>query len=107
MSVMMLLKIFSDCCICFAILGSGPVSFSLPRLLPAFICGMGAAIATFFDRKNLSALAGYEVVGFAYPGGGRNFDDRVADLIRNNTGVKYARGTFSTYSFEPQSRSGT
>ena len=54
------------------------------------------------DRKNLSALVGYDVVGFAYPGGGRNFDDRVADLIRNNTGVKYARGTFSTYSFEPQ-----
>lgn len=56
MSVMMLLKIFSDCCICFAILGTGPVSFSIPLLLPALLCGLGAAVATFFDRKNLSVL---------------------------------------------------
>ena len=55
------------------------------------------------DRKNLSALAGYEVVGFAYPGGGVNYNERIADLIRKNTGVKYARTTVSTYGFEPQS----
>lgn len=51
MSILMLLKIFSDCCICFAILGSGPVVFSLPLLLPALLCGIAAGIATFFDGK--------------------------------------------------------
>ena len=45
------------------------------------------------DRKNLSALAGYEVVGFAYPGGGVNYNERIADLIRINTGIRYARTT--------------
>ena len=56
MSAMMMLKIFSDCCICFAILGSGPVSFSLPLLIPACICGISAGIATFFDRRELDVL---------------------------------------------------
>ncbi len=56
MSAMMILKIFSDCCICFAILATGPVSFSLPLLLPAFICGIGAGFATFFDRKEWNVL---------------------------------------------------
>lgn len=51
MSVLMLLKIFSDCCICFAILGSGPVAFALPLLLPALICGIAAGFATFCDGK--------------------------------------------------------
>ena len=52
------------------------------------------------DRKKLSALVGYEVVGHAYPMG--DCDDRVARLIENHTGVKYARTVVSTYSFEPQ-----
>lgn len=43
------------------------------------------------DRLNLSELAGYEVIGMAYPCGGVNNDDRVAKLIRENTGVRYAR----------------
>lgn len=55
------------------------------------------------DRLRLSELAGYEVVGFAYPCGGVNYDDRVSDLIRKNTGVKYARTIVSNHSFEPQS----
>lgn len=54
------------------------------------------------DRLNLSELMGYEVVGMAYPGGGVNNDDRVAEIIKNNTGVKYARTTTSTGEFEPQ-----
>ena len=54
------------------------------------------------DRLRLSEIAGYEVVGFAYPCGGVNNDDRVADLIRNNTGVKYCRTITSNFSFEPQ-----
>jgi len=53
------------------------------------------------DRIKLSELMGYEVVGHAYPNG--KLDDRVADLIRTKTGVKYARTVTSTYSFDPQS----
>jgi len=54
------------------------------------------------DRLRLSELAGYEVVGFAYPCGGVNNDDRVAGLIRENTGVKYCRTITSNHSFDPQ-----
>ena len=52
------------------------------------------------DRLNLSKLVGYEVIGMAYPGGGTNHDDRTARLIRENTGVKYARTIMCTGSFE-------
>lgn len=54
------------------------------------------------DRLALSDICGYEVVGFAYPGGGVNFDDRVARIIQKNTGVKYARTTISSDDFNPQ-----
>ena len=54
------------------------------------------------DRRNLSELAGYEVLGMAYPGGGINNDDRVADIIRRNTGVRYCRTTTTTHSFREQ-----
>lgn len=54
------------------------------------------------DRLALSELVGYEVVGMAYPGGGVNFDARVADVIRARTGIRYARTTVSSFSFEPQ-----
>lgn len=52
------------------------------------------------DRQRLSELAGYEVVGMAYPGGTPFTNPHVAELIRDNTGVKYSRTTTSTYSFE-------
>ena len=55
------------------------------------------------DRKALSEICGYEVVGMAYPCGGVNNDDRVAEIIKNNTGVRFARGLDSTYSFDLQS----
>ena len=55
------------------------------------------------DRLNLSELVGYEVVGMAYPGGGVNFNAHVADVIREHTGIKYARTTISNYSFDTQS----
>lgn len=55
------------------------------------------------DRNNLSQIVGYEVVGMAYPCGGINNDDRVAQIIRENTGIKYSRTITSTKSFEPQS----
>ncbi len=53
------------------------------------------------DRVALSELCGYEVVGFAYPGGGAEFyNTRVRDIIRDKTGVKYARLTKSTFTFD-------
>jgi len=52
------------------------------------------------DRLQLSELCGYEVLGMAYPGGGPCYDQRVVDIVRHQTGIKYARGTDSTYNFE-------
>lgn len=54
------------------------------------------------DRKNLSAIAGYEVIGMAYPCGGVNNDDRVAEVIKRNTGVKYSRTITLEDSFAEQ-----
>ena len=52
------------------------------------------------DRLNLSEIAGYEVVGMAYPNGPN--DDRVAGLIREHTGIQYARTVTLTDSFDTQ-----
>ena len=54
------------------------------------------------DRLNLSELVGYEICGFAYPGGGVNCDHRVANIIRNGTGVRYCRTNASNGCFEVQ-----
>lgn len=54
------------------------------------------------DRENLSRLAGYEVVGMAYPGGGVNFTEHAAKLIEERTGVKYARTTVCNQGFDVQ-----
>ena len=54
------------------------------------------------DRENLSALVGYEVVGMAYPCGGVNNDDRVAEILRSNTGVRYSRTITTNGSFDVQ-----
>lgn len=54
------------------------------------------------DRLNLSELAGYEVVGMAYPCGGVNNDDRTAKIIKENTGIKYCRTITTNSSFNPQ-----
>ncbi|MBQ4645012.1 MAG: polysaccharide deacetylase family protein, partial [Clostridia bacterium] len=54
------------------------------------------------DRLNLSDLVGYEVVGMAYPCGGVNNNDRVAEIIKNHTGVKYSRTITNTDSFDLQ-----
>ena len=55
------------------------------------------------DRLALSELCGYEVVGMAYPCGGVNNDDRVAKLIKENTGVRFSRTITSTKNFDLQS----
>lgn len=54
------------------------------------------------DIKNLSSLVGYEVRGFAYPGGGVNCNDFVATIIEECTTAEYARTTVPTNNFEPQ-----
>ncbi len=54
------------------------------------------------DRLALSDMAGYEVVGMAYPGGGINFNKHVAKLIREKTGIQYARTTVSSRNFDLQ-----
>lgn len=54
------------------------------------------------DRLNLSNLVGYEVVGMAYPCGGENNDDRTAKIIKEHTGVKYARALACTLDFKRQ-----
>ena len=55
------------------------------------------------DRKVLSDIVGYDVVGMAYPCSTEaSQNDRVVSLIERFTGVQYSRNTVSTYDFEPQ-----
>lgn len=54
------------------------------------------------DRKALSEIVGYNVEGMAYPCGGQNNNDRVAEIIKNNTGVRFVRTITSTYNFDLQ-----
>jgi len=54
------------------------------------------------DRQRLSEIVGYEVRGFAYPGPGLESDSRVAQIIRENTGVRYARTANCSGNFEMQ-----
>lgn len=55
------------------------------------------------DRCNLSELVGYSVTGMAYPCGGINNDERVANIIQQHTGIKYCRTITNTDSFHRQS----
>ena len=41
------------------------------------------------------------IICLKYPCGGKNCDDRVADIIKNNTIIKYARTVDTTLGFEP------
>ena len=52
------------------------------------------------DRKALERLTGKTIVGMAYPSGAN--DDRVAEIIKRRTGVKYARTVTSTHNFDLQ-----
>lgn len=54
------------------------------------------------DRKRLSEIVGYNVIGMAYPCGGVNNDDRVANVIKHNTGICYARTITLNESFDRQ-----
>ena len=53
------------------------------------------------DRINLEKIMGYKIVGMAYPGNGDDAD-RVAEIIKNRTAIKYARTTIPTHSFDLQ-----
>lgn len=53
------------------------------------------------DRRALERLTGGSVVGMAYPCGGVNHDDRVAEILRRRTAVRYARTIASTGQFDP------
>ncbi len=53
------------------------------------------------DRKNLEALAGYEISGMAYPNDANNID-AVAKILKEKTKIKYARTTFATHNFDLQ-----
>ena len=55
------------------------------------------------DRRNLEKIIGKRVIGMAYPGGGVNYNERIAKIIQENTGIKYARTTVSSYNFDLQS----
>ena len=54
------------------------------------------------DRLKLSEICGYEVVGMAYPCGGANHDKRVETLVREHTGIRYARTIEASGNFAPQ-----
>ena len=52
------------------------------------------------DRIILEKLVGYPIVGMAYPGG--TYDDRVVDIIKNKTAIKYSRTIKHSYNFDRQ-----
>ncbi len=54
------------------------------------------------DRLNLSELNKCEIIGMAYPCGHPNFDHRVSEIVKENSGVKYARTIVTTGSFKEQ-----
>ncbi len=54
------------------------------------------------DRLLLEELTGKEVRCMAYPCGGVNNDERVANLIKNETKIRFARTIITTYSFDMQ-----
>lgn len=54
------------------------------------------------DRLQLSELCGYEVLGMAYPCGGINYNLHVSEVIKNFTGIEYARTTVSNRNFGVQ-----
>lgn len=54
------------------------------------------------DRKNLERLTEKTVCTMAYPCSGASYNERVAALIRENTGVRIARTNKSNFRFEKQ-----
>lgn len=59
MTIITILKLFSDCCVCFAILGAFPNTFpyTFPLLYPALICALAAGLAAAFDWRGKFTLS--------------------------------------------------
>ncbi len=51
------------------------------------------------DRENLFKLVGYDIKGMAYPNCAP--DERVLEVVKEKTGVKYARNVHVTYKYNP------
>ena len=51
------------------------------------------------DRDLLEQLSGQPVIGLAYPCGGVNNNDHVAEVVKTQTKIAYARTTTSTHAF--------
>lgn len=56
------------------------------------------------DQKALSELVGYDVVGMAYPCGGKNYDEMVMQVLETETTIKYARTIIPSHNFEAPQR---
>ena len=54
------------------------------------------------DRKLLEELSGRDIRCMAYPCGGVNNDERVANIIKEQTKIDFARTITTTYSFDMQ-----
>lgn len=52
------------------------------------------------DRIILEKLVGYPIIGMAYPGG--TYDDRVVDIIKTKTPIKYSRTIHHSFNFDRQ-----
>lgn len=52
------------------------------------------------DADNIEALTGIRPIGMAWPGGDTEYTDTTIELIVENTDIRFARGTTSTYSFD-------
>lgn len=54
------------------------------------------------DRILLEELTGKEIKCMAYPCGGINNDERVANILKNQTKIRFARTVISSFSFDLQ-----
>lgn len=55
------------------------------------------------DAANLEKIVGYQISGFAYPGGrGEYYNEHVKNLIKNNTRLYYGRMVTTNHSFDLQ-----
>ena len=52
------------------------------------------------DADNIEELTGVRPVGMAWPGGDTEYTDKTIELVLENTDIRFARGTTSTYNFE-------
>lgn len=52
------------------------------------------------DCRALEELTGQQILGMAYPGAGLYYTQEVADIIRENTQIRYARGCKNHHTFQ-------